>query len=58
MEFDFNTLLGVSFTAWAGIVAWVGNGIRSDLRQLSERLQAHIVQTEGRLATLESKADK
>lgn len=67
MEVDFNTILALAFTAWAGVVGYIGVGIRNDfqkigkrlddirtdLRQESERLQRYIVQTETRLAVLE-----
>lgn len=54
-------MLSVSFGLWAGVVAWIGHGIRSDLkgigqdlREESRKLNTYIVQTEKRLAILET----
>jgi len=54
-------LLALAFGCWAGVVAYLGHGIRSDLRGIahdlrreSEKLNEYIVQTETRLALLES----
>lgn len=59
---DFIAFLGLAFTAWAGVVLWIGRGIRSDLRGIrqdlaaeSEKLNQYIVQTEARLAVLEDR---
>ncbi len=64
IQIDFNTLLGFAFLAWAGVVAWIGNGIRKDLglirkdlRAESEKLNQYIVQTETRLAVVEDRLD-
>ena len=65
MELDFNTILAVAFGLWAGVVGWIGQGIRGDLREIgedlkeeSEKLNAYIVQTETRLARLEERANE
>ena len=62
MEVDFNSLLAMAFGMWAGVVAWLGHGIRQDLRgigddlkQESKKLNEYIVHTEARLARLEEK---
>jgi hypothetical protein len=64
MELDFNTVLALAFGAWAGVVGWLGAGIRSDIQELgkdlkdeSRKLNQYIVQTETRLAKLESRYD-
>lgn len=60
MEPDYNTVLAMAFGAWAGVVGWLGHGIRTDLKEIGEelkkesrRLNEYIVQTETRLARLE-----
>ena len=62
MELDFNSILALAFGMWAGVVGWLGHGIRSDIQKLgtglkenSERLNAYVVQTEARLARIEEK---
>ena len=66
MEIDggeiFMALLGLAFLAWAAVVAWIGHGIRQDakdvtngLKEVSADLQRYIVQTEARLARIETK---
>ncbi len=57
-------ILSVSFLAWAGVVGWIGQGIRSDLKGLStdlskqaSRLNDYIVQTESRLSVLEDRVN-
>ena len=64
MEFDFNALLALAFGAWAGVVGFIGHGIRSDLRAIgqdlkdeSRRLNQYIVQTEKRLVLIEDHLD-
>jgi hypothetical protein len=59
---DFNTILALAFGAWAGVVGWLGHGIRNDLRGIrsdlaleSQKLNQYIVQTESRLAVLEDR---
>lgn len=59
---DFNTLLALAFGAWAGVVGWLGQAIRNDIHAIgdelkdeSKKLNQYIVQTENRLARLESK---
>lgn len=55
-------LVAVAFGAWAGVVAWLGNGIRNDLRtiakeldQQTDKMNSYIIQTEKRLAVLEDR---
>jgi len=55
-------VLSVAFGLWAGVVGYIGNGIRSDLRIIADRMQReseklnqYIVQTEKRLAVLEDR---
>lgn len=62
MEPDFNTILGLAFGAWAGVVGWLGHGIRTDLKTIakdmraeSEKLNQYIVQTESRLSVVEDR---
>lgn len=62
MEIDFNSILALAFAAWAGVVAWIGQGIRADIKDIgldlkeeSERLNKYVVQTESRLSRLETK---
>ena len=57
---DFNSLLALAFGAWAGVVGFIGHGIRADLKDISRSLQAesrrlnqYILQTETRLARIE-----
>ena len=57
-------LLSLAFGLWAGVVAWIGKGIRSDLHEIaqdlkeeSRKLNSHIVQTEKRLAVIEAKVN-
>lgn len=64
METDFNTILGLAFACWAGVVGFLGQGIRKDLqaigedlKQESRRLNEYIVQTETRLARLEERLE-
>ena len=58
----FNELLAVAFGAWAGVVGWLGHGIRTDLsrigsemRRESEKLNQYIIATERRIAVLEDR---
>ena len=46
--------LSIAFTCWAGVIAWIGNGIRQDLKEESRKLNQYIVRTEQRLAILET----
>lgn len=53
-------LLSLAFGAWAGVVGYIGHGIRTDLRAIgkdlreeSRRLNQYILQTETRLAKIE-----
>jgi hypothetical protein len=62
MAIDFNTLLALAFGCWAGVVGYLGQGIRrdiqalgTDLREESRKLNQYIVQTETRLARIESR---
>jgi hypothetical protein len=57
---DFDTALALAFACWAGVVGWMGRGIRSDLqgigtelRSQAQRLNEYIIATEVRLATIE-----
>ena len=57
---DFDTVLALAFACWAGVVGWMGRGIRSDLqgigselRSQAKRLNEYIISTEVRLATIE-----
>lgn len=59
---DALALLGLAFTAWGGIVYWLGRGIRADLKGIrkdlaseSAKLNQYIVTTEARLAVLEDR---
>ena len=59
---DLSAILAVAFGMWAGVVAWIGNGILKrldqisiDLRQESARLNSYIVQTERRLSVVEDR---
>ena len=59
-QLDFNTALALAFACWAGVVGYLGRGIRGDLqtiardlREQSHRLNEYIVSTEVRLATIE-----
>lgn len=61
---DFNSVLAMAFAAWAGVVAWIGQGIRGDIAEIgkdlkeeSERLNQYVVQTEARLARLEARSE-
>lgn len=58
----FNELLAIAFGAWAGVVAWLGHGIRADLRRISadlryesDKLNQYIIATERRIAVLEDR---
>ena len=62
MQFDFNTVLALAFACWAGVVGYIGQGIRQDIREIGEdvkeeskKLNQYVVQTEARLARLEEK---
>lgn len=48
-------LFTMAFAAWAGVVAWFGKNIRSDLKQTNAELLQYIIATEKRLAILETK---
>lgn len=54
-------LVALAFGAWAGIVAYLGNGIRDDLRTLNTtiektdtRLDTYILNSERRMTFLEA----
>lgn len=56
-------LFAVAFGCWAGVVGYIGAGIRADIRKMAEimriesiKLNEYITQTETRLAVLETKA--
>jgi hypothetical protein len=55
MEVDFNSILGVGFMLWAGVVGVLGTRILTKLDTTAEALQQYIVQTESRLAVIETK---
>ena len=64
MELEFSSLLALAFGMWSGVVLFIGQGIRRDLRDIgtdlkqeSRRLNEYIVQTETRLARLEEQVD-
>ena len=55
------SILGLSFTAWAAVVAWGVSVIRQEVRDMKSvsntnaaALNAHVLQTERRLMLLES----
>ena len=57
------SLFALAFGCWAGVVGYIGAGIRADIRQMasamraeSAKLNQYIVQTETRLAILEARA--
>jgi hypothetical protein len=59
---DISAILAVAFGMWAGVVAWIGNGVLKrldqisiDLRHESARLNSYIVQTERRLSVVEDR---
>lgn len=60
MEVEFHeiiiAILSIAFGAWASVIVWFGTNIRTDLKQTNEELLKYIVQTEKRLAILETKA--
>ena len=49
-----STILSIAFGCWAGVIVWIGNGIRSDIKEESRKLNQYIVQTEKRLAVIET----
>lgn len=58
----FNELLAIAFGMWAGVVGWLGHGIRVDLRRIgqelrqeSDKLNQYIIATERRMAVLEDR---
>ena len=73
MEISAGTIIAVAltaaFTAWAGVVAFIGKRflaglaeataemrlIRGDLKNEAEKLNEYIIQTESRLAVLEDR---
>ena len=55
------SLFAIAFGLWAGIVGWIGAGIRADIKEMAKAMQAesrklnqYIVQTETRLAVIEA----
>ena len=65
MEYDGNTMLALAFGAWAGVVGFIGHGIRTDLREIgtdlkdeSRKLNQYILQTETRLTRIEGHIDE
>jgi len=64
LEPNYMALLSLAFGAWAGVVGFIGHGIRTDLRAIgadlkeqSHELNQYIVQTEARLARIEEKLE-
>lgn len=64
MEVEIQKLLVYSFTAWAGVVAWIGRGLLKRLDKLTneisrtdEKLSSYILQTETRLGILEDRVN-
>ena len=64
MELEFNSMLALAFGAWAGVVGFIGHGIRTDLKEIgrdlkaeSKRLNEYILHTEKRLTLLEDKVE-
>jgi hypothetical protein len=64
MEPNFMALLALAFGAWAGVVGFIGHGIRMDLKQIgvdlkiqSKELSNYIIQTETRLARIEQQIE-
>lgn len=49
-------VLSVAFLCWAGVIAWIGQGLRADLKEESRKLNLYIIQTEKRLTFLEVQA--
>lgn len=49
------SLLVLAFTAWAGVVGYIGVGIRKDLKEVSRELNMYILSTEKRLAYVEAR---
>jgi hypothetical protein len=57
-------LLASAFTAWAGVILWIGNGLltridrlTSEITKTDEKLSSYILQTETRLALLEDRLE-
>jgi len=48
------SVLSVAFLSWAGVIAWIGQGIRADLKEEARKLNTYIAQTEARLASIET----
>jgi hypothetical protein len=62
---DFNSFLALAFGAWAGVVGYIGRGIRQDLQTIaadlkeeSKKLNQYIVSTETRLARIEEQIER
>jgi hypothetical protein len=60
--FDISTLAALAFGSLAGILGYIGKGIRTDLRQIAvdlravgTRLSEYITKTESRLAVIEER---
>ena len=54
MEVDFGSIFGVGFTLWAVVVGVLGGRILSKLDETAADLQRYIIQTESRLASIET----
>ena len=64
-------LFALGFTAWAGVVGWIGHGfrkdfsdirgeikgVRKDIKSEGEKLNSYIIQTESRLSVIEDRLD-
>jgi len=52
---DVNSLFGVGFILWAGVIAYFGKRILKKLDDTADALNDYIVQTETRLAVVEDR---
>ena len=50
-------LQAAGFPAWAGVVAWGVMRITNEMRNISNKLDDHIILTERRLSRIEAKAN-
>ena len=58
MEVEFHeallAVLSLAFLCWAGVIAWIGTGIRNDLKEESKKLNTYMLYTEKRLSIIET----